>query len=1022
MKKSRLVRAFCLFLAVLTLTGSLSVFRVFAADVASAGDRNAEGTTAEAGKSSLQQMMEILDAIPYGEYDEKYSDVPRAKQQIVVKASDYIASESDAQITVLTDYKGKSGTSILTPSDGKVSWKINVPSDGRYAMKLVYYPEEGKSSSIERMFYIDGFIPFSESRSLRATKIWVDEYQTGNFGEFKHDINGNDIRPGKSQAPVWCDYIAYDSTGFYPDPLEYFFSAGEHIISLEGVRESMVLSEIVLYPYEDLPSYAEKLQEWQSKGYSEVSSEAAVTIQAEFSSRVSEQTIYALTDRTSPITEPQDATLQKLNTIGAEKWKTCGQWVEWDVDVKEAGLYKIIVRFKQSELAGMFVSRRLYVNGEVPFEEANYLQFNYSTNWQVAALNDGSQDFLFYLPEGKNVIRMEAVLGNLGDILRRAEDALGMMNKTYTAILKITGTSPDQYRDYDFAALIPDEIGMLSLAAKELRGVSEELISITGERGAHVATLDKIFVLLERMYGDEDEVAKNLTNLKTYIGTLGTWLADSIAMPLEIDYILFQNSASSLPAANANFFQKFWFELQSFIMSFFSDYSSLGATSIINENNKVEVWVTTGRERCQIIRSLIDNEFTPYHECSIELKLVAGGVLQSTLAGIGPDVAILGSSDTMSYAIRDAVLPINPEAYADQEGQSEETKKRNAELRDLFSDFNDVMSRFSSAATIPLTLTMQNGVRMTFGVPNTMSFMMMFYRMDIFADLGLEVPKTWEELQGIVPVLQNNYMTVGFPAKLSGLKMFLYQNGGELYADDGKRINLDSNIALSAFKQLCDLFEKYRFPLTYDFPNRFRTGEMPLGVVDYLTNYNHLVVFAPEIDGLWEFVPLPGVEEEDGFINNSDVATVTALVMLRGAKGNEENCWDYMKWYTSAETQSRFANELVAIVGPSTQYNTANVQALTNMPWKTRELNNLTAQFNHTVGVPEYPGHYIVDRYVSFAFLDVYNEGAEAVESLLDIVTDINKEITRKRKEFDFEYIEFDYSTSSQYIESADAE
>jgi len=90
------------------------------------------------------------------------------------------------------------------------------------------------------------------------------------------------------------------------------------------------------------------------------------------------------------------------------------------------------------------------------------------------------------------------------------------------------------------------------------------------------------------------------------------------------------------------------------------------------------------------------------------------------------------------------------------------------------------------------------------------------------------------------------------------------------------------------------------------------------------------------------------------------------------------------------------------------------------MPWTSREYSNLMLQFENTVGVPEYPGSYIIDRYVSFAFLDVYNDGADAVESLLDIVTDINKEITRKRKEFHYDYLEFDYSTSAQYIESAD--
>ena len=1015
MKKTRMARAACLFLAVLMTMGSFSTFAALAvaenAPLMSAAP--AEAAPA-AQKSSLQQMMEILDVISYSEYAEKYADVPKATKSVSIDAAEYLAAETDAEVTLLTDYNGDSGKSLETPADGKVSWEINVPETGMYSLRLNYFPTEGKASAIERMFYIDGIIPFSEARSLTATKIWVDVYEN-EFGVCEQDKTGNEIRPEKKQAPEWTEYVAYDSTGYEADPLEFYLTAGKHVVTLEGVREKMAIKTIEFYAPEKLPSYAEVLADYQKQGIKEASAEP-IHLAAEASKSTSEQTIYPISDRTSPVTEPQNASLVRLNTIGAEKWKTCGQWIEWEVPVEESGLYQIVLRFKQSELAGMYTSRRIYINGKVPFEEANFLQFNYDTNWQVKPLNDGTQDFLFYLEKGTNTIRLEAVLGHLGDVLSRAEEALELMNTTYTAILKITGTSPDQYRDYGFGELIPDEIGMLSLAAQTLRGVSEEMIEITGEKGAHVATLDKIFVLLERMYEDEDEVAKNLSNLKTYIGTLGTWLASSIEMPLEIDWFSFQNSETKLPKANANFFQKFWFEVQAFIMSFFSDYSSLGSTSE-GSGQAVQVWVTTGREKSQIVRNLIDNEFTPVSNIPVELKLVAGGVLQSTLAGIGPDVAFQSSSDTVSYAIRDAVLPLNPAGYEDEEGDDEATRKRNAELREVFADCDEIMKRFPAAASIPVSLYGK-----VYGLPNTMAFMMMFYRMDIFADLGIEVPKTWDDLHAIVPVLQNNYMSVGFPSKLAGLKMFLYQNGGELYADDGKRINLDSNVALSSFKQLCDLFEKYRFPLTYDFPNRFRTGEMPLGITDYLTTYNQLIVFAPEIDGLWEFVALPGVQNEDGTINNSDVSTITCAAMLRGARdrNNEENSWEFMKWYTSASTQARYSNELVAIVGPSSKYNTANLEALEELPWTSREYSNLMSQFDMTVGVPEYPGHYILDRYVSFAFLDVYNDGADAVESLLDVVTDINKEITRKRKEFHFDYIEFDYSTSSQYIESAD--
>ena len=39
----------------------------------------------------------------------------------------------------------------------------------------------------------------------------------------------------------------------------------------------------------------------------------------------------------------------------------------------------------------------------------------------------------------------------------------------------------------------------------------------------------------------------------------------------------------------------------------------------------------------------------------------------------------------------------------------------------------------------------------------------MFYRTDIFEELGIEPPETWEDLYRIIPVLQRNNMEIGLP-------------------------------------------------------------------------------------------------------------------------------------------------------------------------------------------------------------------------------------------------------------------
>ena len=170
---------------------------------------------------------------------------------------------------------------------------------------------------------------------------------------------------------------------------------------------------------------------------------------------ISDNTIYQLNDRSSAYTEPQDSALIRLNTMGGDKAQYVGQWIEWQVVVPQAGFYSIVPRSEQNYYSGMYVSRKIYINGELPFKEASYLRFNYSTEWMNLPLNDGTTTFKFYLNEGVNTIRFEAVLGDMSEILSTVENSLARVNEYYRKILMITGPEADEYRDYGFDKLIP---------------------------------------------------------------------------------------------------------------------------------------------------------------------------------------------------------------------------------------------------------------------------------------------------------------------------------------------------------------------------------------------------------------------------------------------------------------------------------------------------------------------------------------------------------------------------------------
>ncbi len=996
MKTRISMRLLALLLAVLTAFGAFGLTS-FATDGSQGGDGGFS--------RDIEEIRTLLDTITYKAYLEKYADIAGGTDSVVISAAkDYVTgAETDAEVKVMQNVGGKTGDVLHVDDEGKVTFKVTIPKTGMYSISTMYYPTGDRATSIERMLYIDGKVPFSEARYLTMTKVWTDVYP-GEFGVYEKDAQGNDIRPNKEQIPEWRNYDFCDSTGYYVNPFTFYLTEGEHTLTLESVREPVILDTITIKPVITYPSYNDYLASFS--GAADVQN-GIVHIYAENPTATSEQILYPIYDRTSAITEPQHPSQIRLNTFGDTKWQTVGQWVRYDnITVEESGFYQISMRYKQDTLSGMFASRRIRINGEIPFDEASYLQFKYSNEWQCEVLNDGTTDFKFYFEKGKTYsITFEVVLGHMANTLREVSEILTSLNDDYLQILMITGASPDEYRDYGFFKLMPDVIMDLRDCAKRMQQIATDFYEATGSKGSSVATLEKIANLITRMASKEDQVAKNLETFKTYLGTLGTWLYSSQQQALEIDFVQIQGVADETPRGEAAWYSSAWYEIRQFFASFVADYNSMGGD--VDESDAsattVEIWYSGGRDRAQILRQLIDNEFTPMtkatygHTINVELKLVAGGLLQSVLAGIGPDVAFLGSSDTINWALRGALNPL-----------------------DGYEDFDKITSGddawFAEAAMIPLRLNLGNGEKpLTYGLPNTMDFSMLFYRMDVLVELDEDVPKTWQDLYDLLPKLQTNNMEVAFPSQLGGLQLLTYQMGGSMYANndtDGTSINFNDNTTLSAWETMMDLFEQYRFPLSYNFATRFRTGEMPIGVLSY-TSYNQLVLYASELRGLWEFVPLPGFMDENGKINNVSTVAVDAIVMPTGVEESiKPDAWRLMTWYCSAPTQARYANELQAILGTGGKYNTANIQAISELPWTATEYKALEAQMNSLAGVPEFPGSYIIARYVQFAFMNIYNDseeatGESAVDSLLSYMVDINKELNRKRKEFDLDYVEY---------------
>jgi len=288
--------------------------------------------------------------------------------------------------------------------------------------------------------------------------------------------------------------------------------------------------------------------------------------------------------------------------------------------------------------------------------------------------------------------------------------------------------------------------------------------------------------------------------------------------------------------------------------------------------------------------------------------------------------------------------------------------------------------------------------------------LMMFYRTDIFNELDLSPPNTWDDVIRLIPDLQKHNLefflpvpiTVGAVMNLPPNPIFstlFYQNDGEFYKDGNTESGFNEGKGPEIFEMWTRFYTDYSFPVQANFVNRFRSGQMPIGIT-YYNIYNVLSVFAPEIRGKWDFLPIPGTLTDDGTsIRRETVSTGTSTMIMNNAE-NKEAAWEYLKWWTSTDVQVRFGREMEGILGAAARYPTANVEAMSRLPWTVEEYQKLEEQWNWVKGIPEVPGGYMTGRHLDNAFRLVLNESSNPRETIYDYVQVINEEIDKKRREF----------------------
>lgn len=936
------------------------------ADDSATGDGSSAATT---GTDSIRQTS-------YTNYVKKYADAARPDQTVEVLGKDYDpASVTDAQITVTT-VDGENDVMQWANQEGSVSWTVNIPETGVYNIKMIYEALESNTNDVEFSLLIDGESPYATASRITLSKRWINE------SEIKQDSRQNDIRPGQISTPCWQETPLEDIDGLFNEPLEFYMEAGEHTITFESEKAEFAVKSFTFYQYEAPAAYTAPSDSdlTQAQGQK-------ITLEGETAAYKSSRTLYPTSDKSSYLTSSANGsspTKTRYNTIGSGSWSQSTQTVTWEFNVDKAGYYKIGIRGRQDQMRGMYSNRRLYVNGEVPCLEANQIKFYYDTDWSITTpKSENGDDLYFYLQAGTNTISLEAVPGEIGEIMGNLDELVYNINSYYRQIRQITGPDPDEYNNYMIDTAIPSIVPDFKEYAQTLRDKKAEIEKLSGSGGTEAETLEKMAIVLDKCIKKPDLIPEMMSQIKDNITSVSSFVNQYREQPLEVDMIEVATSDQDFTSCDKSFFGSLGFGFKGFIGSFFEDYNALSD----EDESAMECWVMLGRDNAEALQQLISSEYNPTAKTKINLKLVQGGIVEATFAGKGPDLALfMGGDFPIQLAARGVLTDLT-----------------------TFSDFDEVKTRFADDATV---LYQYNGG--TYGLPCDQTFPMLFYRSDILSEYGIDPAtdlNTWDGLLNCLPTLQRNYLEVGLilpvmtstggTTQVSAITepgntfaMLLLQQGLNYYNDEQTKTTFDTQEAVNAFDTWTKFYTTYSFQQTYDAFTRFRTGDMPVVIQNY-TFYNQLSVAAPEIKGCWGFQPVPGTVQEDGTINHAANSNGSGAIIFTKA-ADQEGAWDFIKWFTSTDAQVKYGNNIESILGTMGRYATANEEALQQLSWTTSEVNLLLDQLNSQVEIPIIPASYGVTRNVMNAFRAVVNDYDNARDTLFWYNKDINDEITRK--------------------------
>lgn len=923
--------------------------------------------------------------------EEKYKDVYESWTQEgmsdnlnfkeIITPFDFL--EGTEEIKVDNEYKdflekeqltNQSNNNVLNFSNlDEINFNVEVDKTALYTLSLDYFSTTKTIRDIEYQVLINDELQYFESSNLTLKHNW----QTKN--EFSVDRYGNDIMPNAEIKPMWIHTNVVDSQRLHDEPLRFKLNEGQNKITIKRISGEFYIGQVYVESIEELINYEEFLKQNQNK---KIIEKETYELEAEHPIYRNSLSIRYGTDKYSTVSS--FALMEnKLNILDGSTFNTSGDKVTYELDVEEEGLYYITLKVKQRK-SNSNVFRNIYVNNKIQYQEAKNISIPETKNWKNYTIENNDEKLLFYFKEGKNTITIEASSSKVLDIYENISYVMNEINDLDLDIKKVIGNNPSKDHERDIEKYIPNLRTRLVEYKEILSKSYNDLMAVnnTNKKSEISVNLSKAVEGLEYFSKNPNKIPSQINKFSkgssSILQKLGVILPLVIDQPLSIDKIFVHGNDVKLPKAKANFFKNLWIGIKRFFLSFFHDQYDDKV-----QDDELEVWVNRSRQYVNLMQQMVDDSFTKNTGVKVKISIMPNEdkLILATSSNSQPDVALgVAGWRPYDFAIRNALV----------------------DLRQM-EDFYEVANRFKEGAFAQLIY--QEGV---YALPETQNFSILFYREDILNKISVDVPNTWQDVLDMLPELQrfgyNFYNRLSssnaFKAYIDTMP-FINQFGGTLYTDDLLEANLTDQKTIEAITFMAELYTIYSLPLEVgSFYNEFRYGKLPVGIGDF-GMYTQLLHAAPEIAGLWNVAPLPGVLKEDGFVDRSfDGASTSAMIFKNSNKVDE--AWEFLKWWTSYDIQLNYAENLMTSMGPEYMWNTANFEAFADMSWDPHHKEVILEQWDHIFDTPKTPASYMMEREISNIWNKIVYDEINPRIAISDSEIIINKEITKKMLEFGF--------------------